>query len=103
MREGDCTATRLAEILPVDASRVSCMVTKLVDMGLLRRWRLRTDRRIVRLQLTDMGNELTAQLDQRVQVYDTKLLEGVSEEEMRRFMSTASKILANYTALKHSK
>ena len=102
MERGEHTATQLAEVLPVDASRISRVVTRLVNMGLLRRRRLRNDRRIVMLRLTERGNELTAQIDQRVQIYDAKLIEGVSEEEIRIFVSTTSKIMANYAALRQS-
>ena len=55
--------------MPTDPSRISRMVTKLVDMGLLRRRRLRNDRRIVMLRLTPEGNELTSQLVEQAQLY----------------------------------
>ena len=103
MLGGEHTATRLAEMLPVDASRISRVVTRLVDMGLLRRRRLRSDRRVVMLRLTERGTELTSLIEERVQVYDARLVEGVSSDEMRGFTSTVSKILANYAALKPSR
>ena len=89
MEKGECTATQLAEILPVDTSRISRVVTRLVNM-----------RRSLRL--TEKGNELTLQLHRRMQIYDAKLMEGISKEEIRAFASTAFKIIANYTALKQS-
>ena len=45
------------------------MVTRLVNLGLLRRQRLRRDRRVVLLHLTDKGNELTSRVNERVQVH----------------------------------
>ena len=99
MEKGECIATELAEILFIDPSRISRIVTKLVDMGLLRRRRLRSDRRIVMLRLTEKGNELTVQLAQSVQIYDTKLTEGISEKEMCVFRSVVSKILSNHAVL----
>lgn len=102
MQNGECTATQLAEILPIDASRASRMVTRLVNMGLLRRRRLRNDRRVVMLRLTETGNELTAHLHERVQIHYSKLIKGVNEREMRGFVSTTLKIVANYAALKQS-
>ncbi len=102
MEKGECTATQLAEVLPVDASRISRVVNRMVDMGLLRRRRLRSDRRIVMLTLTPRGNDLTLRIHQRVQVYDAKLIDGVSEREMRSFVATTFKILANYNAMKEA-
>ena len=49
------TATQLAEALPVNVSRVSRVVTKMVGMGLMRRRRRRNDRRVVMLALTEEG------------------------------------------------
>jgi len=100
VENGPCTATQLAEVLPVDASRISRMVTRLVNLGLLRRQRLRSDRRVVLLHLTDKGNDLTSRVNERVQVHVGKLLHGVSEDEMGVFTLLTSKITSNYEALK---
>ena len=96
------TATQLAEVMPLAPSGISRSVTKLVDMGLIMRRRLHDDRRVVMLSLTGDGRALTLDLHKRVQAYDARLSEGVSEEEMAAFISTTSKVMANYAALKQS-
>ena len=93
------TTTQLEEALPVNVSRVSRVVTKMVGMGLLRRRRRRSDRCVVMLGLTEEGKALTLELHRRVQAYDTRLSEGVSEEDLAIFASVLSKVMANYTAL----
>ena len=93
------TTTQLAEALPVNVSRVSRVVTKMVGMGLMRRRRLRSDRRVVALALTEEGKALALELHRRVQAYDARFSEGVSEEELAVFASVLSKVMANYTAL----
>ena len=99
-RIGDeCTATQLAEVVPTDPSRISRIVTKLVDMGLLRRRRLADDRRMVMLTLTDEGNELASQLHGRTQAYYAALMEGVAAEDLRAFASTTTRIKENYHRL----
>ena len=60
------------------------MVTRLVNLGLLRRQRLRRDRRVVLLHLTDKGNDLTSRVNERVQVHVGQLLHGVSEDQVAR-------------------
>ena len=102
MERGECTATELAAELPVDASRISRIVTILVDKDLLVRRRLRSDRRIVMLRLSDKGNELTSMLLQRIQAYDAKLTHDISAEEMSVFAEAAAKIVANHEALRPS-
>ena len=95
----ECTATRLAELLPVDASRVSRLVTGLADKGLLRRRRLRRDRRVVMLRLTPAGEQMIADVSERMQMYYARLTEGFSEHEMRAFSTIAQGIVANYEAM----
>ena len=99
MEMGECTATDLAKVLPIDASRISRIVSRLVDMELLARRRLRSDRRIVMLQLSREGKDLTSALYGRIQEYEAKLTDGISEEEMRTLESITAKILANHAAL----
>ena len=96
---GECTATQLALLLPVDASRISRIVNGLVNKGLLVRQRQTYDRRVVMLRLSDEGYELTESLNQRVQDYDNRLMAGVSEEEMRAFVAITQKILSNHEAI----
>jgi DNA-binding MarR family transcriptional regulator len=97
------TATQLAQVLPVHVSRISRMVSRLVDRGLLSRRRPRSDRRIVLLSLTDEGTALTSELDRRVRAFDARLAEGVSEEEMAALASATSKIVANHSAMKRTR
>ena len=54
------TTTQLAEMLPLALSSISRSVTKLVDMGLVQRRRLPTDRRVVILTLDRGGAEADA-------------------------------------------
>ena len=63
------------------------------------RRRLLSDRRVVILTLTEEGTALTQDLQWRVQAYDARLSEGVSEEEMAAFISTTSKVMASYDAM----
>ena len=99
MEQVECTATQMGEVLPSDAPRISRMVSRLVDMGLLSRRRLRSDRRVIKLRLTEQGSELTSQLVSRVRAYEAMLTESISEKELRAFASIASKIVANHASL----
>ena len=93
------TTTELAGALPLAPSGISRSVTKLVDMGLIQRRRLLSDRRVVMLTLTEKGLKLTQDLHVRVQAFDSGLCEGVSEEEMAAFVSVTARVVANYAAL----
>lgn len=93
---GEHTATQLAQVLPVDGSRISRVVSGLVDRGFLRRRRLRTDRRIVMLSLTEEGQELTSRIFQEMQRHYAMLMEGIGEKDLQVFESVISGIIANY-------
>ena len=103
LQEEEWTATQLAQVLPVHVSRISRVVNKLVDRGLMSRRRPRSDRRIVLLSLTDEGTALTSDLDRRVRAFVAQLAEGVSEEEMATFASVTSTVMANHSALKRTR
>ena len=93
------TTTELARELPVKVSRISHIVTKMVNRGLMHRRRLSDDRRVVKLALTDQGKELALDIHRRVQAYIERLSEGVSEEEMASFVSVTSKVMGNYAVM----
>ena len=93
------TTSQLAQVLPLAPSGISRTVTKLVDMGLIQRRRLLSDRRVVVLTLTEAGTALTQDLHRRVQGYDASLCEGVSEEHMAALVSVTSKVMGNYAVM----
>ena len=74
----------------------------LVNKGLLIRQRQTYDRRVVMLRLSDEGYELTESLNQRVQIYDNRLMDGVTQEEMQAFVAITRKILANHESIRQS-
>ena len=96
---GECTATQLARVLPIDASRISRIVTRLVEKGLLLRRRLPHDRRTVMLSLTDEGTRLVADLGKRVELYLLQLLDGYDEEGLRMVETVTVRMRANFTAM----
>ena len=95
--------TQLAQALPLAPSSISRSVTKLVDMGLIQRRRLLSDRRVVILTLTEDGLMLTQDLHQSVQAFDVSLCEGIGEEEMAVFSSVSSRVMANFETLQQSR
>ena len=94
------TPRNWAEILPVDASRISRIVTGLVDRGLLLRHRQPEDRRVVTLQLSNEGKVLVSLLLQRMNTYVSRLLRNVGDEEMGIFESVTERLIANHRDLR---
>ena len=96
------TVTHLADLLPADAPRISRLVSRLVDRGLLRRRRRTDDRRVVLLKLTKQGREMTDELCESVNRHEAQLLAGVSAAELETLHSVTEKILANHATMERS-
>ena len=96
---GECTATQLVGLLPVDAARISRLVNGLVDRGLMLRRRPRSDRRVVILRLSPEGEELASDVTLHMEGLYAGLTQGLSQEELRAFSTAALRIIANYEAI----
>ena len=89
------TLTALARIIPVDAAAISRQLDKLQKSGLVRRRRLRSDRRTVRIELTEKGRDLVPKLETRIQDNNARFLAGVSETEQAAFTEIIKRMLNN--------
>lgn len=89
------TVSGLATRIPVDAGSLSRHVDKLVKRGLLRRRRSQTDRRVVRLELTDGGTALVRELTPVVREVNAVLLSGVSRDERQCLVGVVQQIVEN--------
>ena len=92
------TVTALARIVPIETAAVSRQVHKLTERGLLRRVPLPSDRRSVRLEITEEGTALLPRLMERAHANDAVLLAGIGEDERDAFIATVKKMLANVAA-----
>jgi len=99
---GECTATELVGVLPVDASRISRLVTSLVGKDLVVRRRLPSDRRVVKLSLSDKGKELMSVLNRQIEASHAGILGDIAQEDLRVFESVILRMLANHEAIKAS-
>ena len=76
------TISGLAEHVPVDVGRISRMVSKLEDRGLVRKVRLAGNRRVVRVEMTDKGRDLVLDLQGSVGEHYANIVSKVSEQEL---------------------
>ena len=101
-KRDEWNATQLLEHLDIDPSRMSRLVSKMVDSHLLRRRRARTDRRVVYLTLTDRGAQLAGEISEQMEAYEAMLLKGVGSRELAGFNSTTDKIKKNFIKFNES-
>ena len=93
---GECSATQLVQLLPVDAARISRLVNTLVEKGFLRRRRLRNDRRVVMLRLSEQGEALAPDITHRLEEFYARLTDGLTEQEVDSFTNAVLKIMTSY-------
>ncbi len=91
------TVSGLTQHVPVDAGRISRMVSKLEDRGLVRKVRLRTDRRVVRVEMTEEGRAMATELMESVGEHYTNIIRNVSAEELTGLMAFVEKMTENAT------
>ena len=90
-----------------DLSRKGChdtgAVTRLLDRlegkGLIRRVRSEADRRIVNLELTDEGHQVSAEVPKILANLANQVLAGFSPEEFAVFRDLLGRALSNAQAL----
>lgn len=80
-RYGDMTAKEICNRARLHKTKVSRAVAKLEERRFLSRREVETDRRHEMLRITDQGRRAYEDLCEVAQVYDAKLLEGMSESE----------------------
>ena len=91
----DLPTGALALGLVLDASVVTGIVKRLEQHGLVVRVHDRTDYRLVRLHLTEEGQELTHALAAAATAFNQHLLQGFSREEREMLLQQFARIRAN--------
>ncbi len=92
--QGSITIRELARILPVERARISRLLSRMEDRGLIRKTRLSDDQRVVRVDVTEEGLALAPEMLERMHEYYLNLLYGMEEEEVSECMAIASKMIA---------
>lgn len=91
---GPISIRDLRQLAPIDSGHLSRATTLLEDKGLLQKRRLREDRRLVRLTVTEQGLALMPELTGRVHEFYAVLLAGISHQELVGCISIMEKMIA---------
>jgi DNA-binding MarR family transcriptional regulator len=94
-RGGGPTAASLARDLNTDTGAMTRMLDRLEAKGLLTRRRSASDRRVVELELTPQGRDLTARIPHHLARTYNDLLRGFTVEEFATLKEMLRRIVAN--------
>ena len=89
------TISGLAEHVPLDVGRISRLVSKLEDRGLVWKARPEADRRVVRVETTDEGRALAIECMRRVGEHYANVVSRISEEELIDLITFIEKMTEN--------
>jgi MarR family transcriptional regulator, organic hydroperoxide resistance regulator len=92
----------LAQDLGVTPGNVTGVVDRLVEQGLVVRNPNPEDRRIIRLQATEKGRALLANLMETHVRHLVQVLEGMSEEDLRAFLQGLSAFIKSIEEYKRA-
>jgi MarR family transcriptional regulator for hemolysin len=93
------TQLELARAVGIEGPTLTRHLDGLEAAGLVRRQRDAADRRAMRVELTDAGEELFQQLLQAVIAFNRRLTEGLSEQELDRLRRTLARLGENVSSL----
>jgi DNA-binding MarR family transcriptional regulator len=93
LRDREPGMARLAELLELDKSSTTGLVSRAERRGLLHRRVVPEDRRAVRVVLSERGRELAAALTDEVERELHRLVEGLAENDRGRLSLLASRIV----------
>ena len=97
-RGGNPTAASLARDLNTDTGAMTRMLDRLEAKGLLTRCRSETDRRVVKLSLTELGRETTLRIPYHLaRVYNAHL-KGFTAAEFEQFKGFLRRLAENSVA-----
>ncbi|MGX1831966.1 MarR family winged helix-turn-helix transcriptional regulator [Paenibacillus taichungensis] len=90
--QGESIANNLVDTLTIDRSYMSRIVSKLTREGLLMKVDSAADSRVSLIRLTEKGQELYGELNERSDQQIVKLMQGLNEEEIREVYTSMMNI-----------
>ncbi|WP_042356066.1 MarR family winged helix-turn-helix transcriptional regulator [Bacillus rubiinfantis] len=91
-QSGSCTSTELAAVFEVNKSAITAIINRMADRGLIQRTRDQNDRRVVYLTLTDEGNALYQNCQDKIHHLVESIITQFEELEVRTFIQTYEKL-----------
>ncbi|NEU59316.1 winged helix-turn-helix transcriptional regulator [Paenibacillus sp. ALJ109b] len=90
--QGESIANNLVDTLTIDRSYMSRIVSKLTREGLLMKVDSAADSRVSLIRLTEKGQQLYGELNERSDQQIVKLMQGLDEEEIREVYASMMNI-----------
>ena len=93
--EGDLTVNELASSAGLNKSTTTILVNKMRDIGLVKKAGDASDKRVVRVSLTDKGGAETGKIKRAISEVSSSALDGVTPDEQANIKMGLYKIMSN--------
>jgi DNA-binding MarR family transcriptional regulator len=87
-----CTSSELAEEFDVKKSAITAIINRMWEKGLIQRTRDEKDRRVVYLTLTEKGNQLYVNCEERIFKLVESFIKKFDPKEIKQFIETYEKL-----------
>lgn len=101
-KHGALSPRDLSQLTLRDPTTVSRLLDRLETRELITRVRVRKDRRVVDIEMTDAGRALFANLAAIARVVIERSLDGISDSDIAQTIKTLQQMSANLTATERS-
>lgn len=91
-RKGRATSSELANTFNVNRSAITAIINRLNEKGFIERLPDSHDRRVIHLQLTEAGQLVVTQGEEKIQKVLESYFSQLDEQEMTQFLRTFEKI-----------
>ncbi|MFJ7640424.1 MarR family winged helix-turn-helix transcriptional regulator [Peribacillus sp. NPDC097264] len=95
-----CTSTELSEAFHVNKSAVTSNIKRLEGKGLIERARDLDDRRVVHLRLSEKGETLFQEMEQKIHIVVETIMGNFKYEEIVSFLDTYEKLSWTFAEMK---
>ncbi|TCP30558.1 DNA-binding MarR family transcriptional regulator [Scopulibacillus darangshiensis] len=89
---GPSTSTQLAEAFLVKKSAITAIINRLIDKKMITRRRDQNDRRVIYLSLTDYGEEIYKQCEDKIHALVGSFITQFEPKEIELFLNTFEKL-----------
>lgn len=98
-----CTSTELSEAFYVNKSAITSSINRLEGKGLIERARDLDDRRVVHLKLSEKGEALLQETEQKIHIVVETIMGNFNYEEIVNFLDTYEKLSQTFIHMKTGK
>ena len=89
------TVSDIQKHIALDTGRISRITSDLEDRNLVRKTRLRADRRVVWIAMTDEGRDVASRLVERIESFYTKITSRIADDELTQLIVFIEQMVAN--------